>query len=360
MRLGPAGKRELLVILAQFFDLVASNPFLALVILLVLGTIFVNGATDAANAIAEVVGTRSMDIDSAIMMSVICNFIGLIGMTFISTAVADTISGMVDFGGDSHLAMIALAASTVGIVTWGVVTWIFGIPTSESHALIAGLTGSALAVSGGLDGVNMGEWVKVIYGLVFSTVLGFMAGWVIAKVIPIACKDSDRRRANNFFGRMQIAGAAGVALMHGAQDGQKFMSTAMLAIALTVGKSVGDMGGFPLWLEVLCAGAMAIGTAIGGKKIIKKVGMEMVQLDKYQGFSASISATVSLFIATVTGLPVSTTHTKTAAIMGAGAAKDPRSVNWGVCKEMVLTWIFTFPGCGLIGFVLAKLFLVIF
>ena len=159
---------------------------------------------------------------------------------------------------------------------------------------------------------------------------------------------------------MQIAGAAGVALMHGAQDGQKFMSTAMLAIALTVGKSVGDMGGFPLWLEVLCAGAMAIGTAIGGKKIIKKVGMEMVQLDKYQGFSASISATVSLFIATVTGLPVSTTHTKTAAIMGAGAAKDPRSVNWGVCKEMVLTWIFTFPGCGLIGFVLAKLFLVIF
>ena len=206
----------------------------------------------------------------------------------------------------------------------------------------------------------MGEWVKVIYGLVFSTVLGFLAGWVIAKVIPIACRNSDRRRANNFFGKMQIAGAAGVALMHGAQDGQKFMSTAMLAIALTVGKSVGDMGGFPLWLEVLCAGAMAIGTAIGGKKIIKKVGMEMVQLDKYQGFSASISATVSLFIATVTGLPVSTTHTKTAAIMGAGAAKDPRSVNWGVCKEMVLTWIFTFPGCGLIGFVLAKLFLVIF
>ena len=340
MRLGPAGKREHLVTLAQFFELLASNPFLALVILLVLGTIFVNGATDAANAIAEVVGTRSMDIDS--------------------TAVADTISGMVDFGGDSHLAMIALAASTVGIVTWGVVTWIFGIPTSESHALIAGLTGSALAVSGGLDGVNMGEWVKVIYGLVFSTVLGFLAGWVIAKVIPIACKDSDRRRANNFFGKMQIAGAAGVALMHGAQDGQKFMSTAMLAIALTVGKSVGDMGGFPLWLEVLCAGVMAIGTAIGGKKIIKKVGMEMVQLDKYQGFSASISATVSLFIATVTGLPVSTTHTKTAAIMGAGAAKDPRSVNWGVCKEMVLTWIFTFPGCGLIGFVLAKLFLVIF
>ena len=104
----------------------------------------------------------------------------------------------------------------------------------------------------------------------------------------------------------------------------------------------------------------AIGTAVGGKKIIKKVGMEMVRLDKYQGFAASVSATASLLIATLTGLPVSTTHTKTAAIMGAGAAKDPKSVNWGVAKEMVLTWVFTFPGCGIIGYLLAKLFLVMF
>jgi PiT family inorganic phosphate transporter len=162
------------------------------------------------------------------------------------------------------------------------------------------------------------------------------------------------------FGRLQVIGSAFVALMHGAQDGQKFMSTAMLAVALSVGKSVGDMGGFPLWLEVLCAGVMAIGTGIGGRRIIKKVGMEMVQLEKYQGFAASVSASVSLLIATLTGLPVSTTHTKTAAIMGAGAAKGMRSVSWGVAKEMVLTWIFTFPGCGIIGFCLAKLFLVLF
>lgn len=349
-----------MVSLDQFLSAIQSNPFLAVVIVLVLGTIFVNGATDAANAIAEPVGTRSIGVNAAIGMSVVCNFIGLVAMTLISTAVADTISGMVDFGGDTHAALIALAAATVGIVAWGVGAWIFGIPTSESHALIAGLTGAALAVQGGGAGINFGEWVKVIYGLVFSTFAGFGAGWLVTRIIRVLCRDVDRRRADRLFGDLQVVGAAGVALMHGAQDGQKFMSTAMLAIALTVGKSVGDMGGFPLWLEVLCAGVMAIGTAIGGKKIIKKVGMEMVQLDKYQGFSASISATVSLFIATVTGLPVSTTHTKTAAIMGAGAAKDPRSVNWGVCKEMVLTWIFTFPGCGLIGFVLAKLFLVIF
>ncbi|KXB61696.1 inorganic phosphate transporter [Olsenella sp. DNF00959] len=344
----------------QFLQILASNPFLAVVMVLILGTIFVNGSTDAANAIAEPVGTRSIGVNEAIAMSVVCNFVGLVAMSFISTAVADTMSGMVDFGGDTHAALIALAAATVGIVAWGVGAWIFGIPTSESHALIAGLTGAALAVHGGLGGVNMGEWAKVIYGLVLSTVLGYLAGWGIAKVIPVACRNADRRRANDFFGRMQVVGAAGVALMHGAQDGQKFMSTAMVAIALAANMGVSDVGGFPLWIEVLCAGVMALGTAVGGKKIIKTVGMSMVQLDKYQGFAASISATASLLVATLTGLPVSTTHTKTAAIMGAGAAENVRSVNWAIAKDMVLTWVFTFPGCGLIGYLLARLFLVLF
>ena len=349
-----------MITVSQFLGMLSENPFLLVVMVLVLGTIFVNGATDAANAIAEAVGTRSIGIDAAIIMSVFCNFIGLVVMTFISTAVADTISGMVDFGGDTHAALIALAAATVGIVAWGVGAWIFGIPTSESHALIAGLTGAALAVQGGLGGVNWNEWVKVIYGLLLSTGLGFVAGWAVAALIQVVCRNSDRRRLDVGFGRLQVLGSAFVALMHGAQDGQKFMSTAMLAIALSVGKSVGDMGGFPLWLEVLCAGVMAIGTGIGGRRIIKKVGMEMVQLEKYQGFAASVSASVSLLIATLTGLPVSTTHTKTAAILGAGAAKGMRSVSWGVAKEMVLTWVFTFPGCGIIGFCLAKLFLVLF
>jgi len=345
---------------SQFLGMLAENPFLVVVMALVLGTIFVNGATDAANAIAEAVGTRSIGIDAAIVMSVICNFVGLVVMTFISTAVADTMSGMVDFGGDTHAALIALAAATVGIVSWGLGAWVFGIPTSESHALIAGLTGAALAVQGGLGGVNWNEWVKVIYGLVLSTVLGFAAGWAVAALIQVACRHSDRRRLDEGFGKLQVLGSAFVALMHGAQDGQKFMSTAMVAIALSMGKTIGEMGGFPLWLEVLCAGVMAIGTGVGGRRIIKKVGMEMVQLEKYQGFAASVSASVSLLIATLTGLPVSTTHTKTAAIMGAGAAKSMRTVSWGVAKEMIMAWVLPFPGCGLIGFLLAKLFLVLF
>lgn len=349
-----------MITIGHFLEILFQSPFLVVVMVLILGSIFVNGSTDAANAIAEPVGTRSIGVGEAIVMSVICNFIGLVGMTLISTAVADTMSGMVDFGGDTHAALIALAAATVAIVGWGVGAWIFGIPTSESHALIAGLTGAALAVSGGFGGVNMGEWAKVIYGLVLSTVLGYAAGWAIAKVIPLLCRNADRRRANDFFGHMQVLGAAGVALMHGAQDGQKFMSTAMMAIILATGSTNMANVKFPLWIMVLCAGIMAIGTAVGGKKIIKTVGMNMVRLDKYQGFAASISATASLLIATLTGLPVSTTHTKTAAIMGAGAAENVRSVNWAIAKDMVFTWVFTFPGCGFIGYVLARLFLLVF
>ena len=348
-----------MVSFSELLGLISQNPFLALVLVLVMGTIFVNGATDAANAIAEPIGTRAIDVDSAIWMSVITNFLGLVGMTLFSTAVADTMSGMVDFGGDAHVALIALAAATVSIVTWSSLAWVFGIPTSESHALIAGLTGAAIAVHGGIEGVNGAEWIKVLYGLVLSTLLGFAAGWLIALVIPYLCRNADRRSANEFFAKMQVWAAAGASAMHGAQDGQKFMSTAMLAIMLSQNMTV-EGAQFPFWLEVACALVMAIGTGVGGKPIIKKVGIDMVQLEQYQGFAAALSATGALLIATLTGLPVSTTHTSSSAMMGAGAAKDPRSVDWSVAYEMVLTWVFTFPGCGLIGFALAKVFMMLF
>ena len=349
-----------LISFEQFLGVLSSNPFLIIVMVLVMGTIFVNGATDAANAIAEPVGTRSIDVDSAIFMSVICNFVGLVAMSFISTAVADTISGMVDFGGDSHAALIALAAATVGIVAWGLGAWAFGIPTSESHALIAGLTGAALAVSGGLDGVNGAEWIKVVYGLALSTVLGFLAGWAISKIIPIACKNADRRTANNFFGRMQVLGAAGVALMHGAQDGQKFIGVLFLGMAFCNGQSSVAGVVIPVWLMLLCSVIMGLGTSVGGERIIKSVGQDMVKLEKFQGFSADLSSALCLLLMTVLGIPVSTTHTKTSAIMGVGAVKRLSAINFGVVKDMMLTWVFTFPGCGIISYIMAKLFMFIF
>ena len=193
-----------------------------------------------------------------------------------------------------------------------------------------------------------------------STVLGFAFGWCTVKLIEWICKGMDRRKTLSFFKGGQVAGGAAMAFMHGAQDGQKFMGVFMLGIFLVNGQA--DVNNFqiPIWLMVLCSAVMALGTSIGGYRIIKAVGMDMVKLEKYQGFAADLAGAGCLFLSSVTGIPVSTTHTKTVAIMGVGAARRMSNVNWGVVKEMVLTWVLTFPGCGLIGFLMAKLFMWLF
>ncbi len=343
----------------MFINELLSNPLLLTVTLLNVGVILVNGATDAPNAIATVVSTRSMKAGPAIVMAAVCNFFGLLLITLVSSAVANTIFHMVDFGGDNHQAVIALMAAMVAIIVWGVAAWIFGLPTSQSHSLIAGLTGAAIALQGGLSGVNGGEWVKVLYGLVLSTFLGFGSGWLFTKLIEWLCHSFDRKKSDCFFRWAQIVAGAGVAFMHGAQDGQKFMGVFILAITLALGTGQADSLILPLWLMLFCAINMGLGTAIGGKKIIKSVGMDMVKMEKYQGFAASFGATVCLLVATFTGMPVSTTHTKTTAIMGTGAARRKSAVKWSVALDMVKTWVLTFPGCGLLGFLFARLFLAI-
>ena len=344
-----------------FLGGLASNPMLLLIAILNIGVIIVNGATDAPNAIATAVSTRAMRSRSAIIMAAICNFVGLVVITMISSAIAHTIFSMVDFGGDSHKALIALMAAMVAIIVWGVAAWRFGIPTSQSHSLIAGLTGAAIAVIGSFDAINWNEWIKVIYGILLSTLMGFGLAWIFYQVIKRLFANANRQNANAFFRWAQVFTGAGVALMHGAQDGQKFMSIFMLAIMMAAGMGT-ESGSFelPMWLMLICALSMGVGTAVGGEKIIKNVGMDMVKLETFQGFAASFSTLISLVIATFGGLPVSTTHTNTTAIMGVGAAKNPKSVKWSIAIDMVKTWILTFPGCGLLGFLCAKLFLIVF
>ena len=346
--------------LQMFFQQLATTPALWFVTLLTLGVILVNGWTDAPNAIATCVATRAMKPRAAIIMAAIFNFLGVLVMTLISPKVAQTIYNMVDFGNNAQEALIALCGAMAAIVLWAVLAWAFGIPTSESHALIAGLTGSAIAMHGNLDGVSGAEWGKVLFGLVFSLVIGFALGFVISKIIQKLCERADYRKANSLFGKGQILAAAGTAFMHGAQDGQKFMGVFLLGITLANGQTSMDATTIPIWLMILCSLVMGLGTSIGGTKIIKSVGMDMVKLGKYQGFAADISATVGLLVCSIFGMPVSTTHAKTTAIMGVGAAKRVKSVNWSVAKEMVMTWILTFPGCGLIGFLMTKLFVLIF
>lgn len=344
----------------EFLNQVLHNPALLITVILTLGVILVNGWTDAPNAIATCVSTRAISPRAAIIMAAIFNFLGVFVMTLINANVAMTIYNMVDFGGDSGKALVALCASLFAIVVWATAAWYFGIPTSESHALIAGISGAAIALQGGFSGINGGEWMKVIYGLVLSTILGFIMGWVTVKLIEIIFRGADRRKTSGLFKNSQIAGGAAMAFMHGAQDGQKFMGVFMLGMFLANGQGNVENFVIPIWLMILCSIVMGLGTSIGGYKIIKAVGMDMVKLEQYQGFSADLAAAGCLLVSSVTGIPVSTTHTKTTSIMGVGAAKRLSSVNWGVVKEMVWTWVLTFPGCGIIGFLMAKFFISIF
>ena len=345
---------------AHFVAQVTSSPPLAITTLLTLAVIFVNGWTDAPNAIATCVTTRCMRPKPAILMSAALNFTGVLVMTRLNASVATTISNMVDFGTDTQAALIALAAALFSIVVYSVVASVFGIPTSESHSLIAGLTGAAIAIQGGMGGVNGDEWVKVIYGLVMSLVLGFAIGWVTCKLVTLAFAGADRRRADGFFRYAQIAAAAAMSFMHGAQDGQKFIGVLFLGVALCNGQSGVEGVVIPVWLMLLCSVTMGVGTSVGGEPIIKSVGMDMVKLEKYQGFASDLASSVCLLVMTELGIPVSTTHTKTSAIMGVGAVRRLSAINFGVVRDMMLTWVFTFPGCGLISFAMAKLFMFLF
>lgn len=350
----------MVVTFSDFIMQATTNPMLLVTTLLTFAVIMVNGWTDAPNAIATCVSTRSISARSAILMAAIFNFLGVFVMTMINSNVAQTIYNMVDFGGNSKDALVALCAALVAIVTWSTVAWWFGIPTSESHALIAGLSGAAIALHGGFSGINFSEWIKVLYGLALSTALGFVMGWIVVKLTEVIFRGFSRRTTNVIFQNAQVASGAAMAFMHGAQDGQKFMGVFMLGIYLANGQADATSFQIPVWMMIMCSLVMGLGTSIGGYKIIKSVGMDMCKLEKYQGFSADMAAASCLLISSISGIPVSTTHTKTTAIMGVGAAKRLSSVNWGLVSEMIWTWVLTFPGCGVIGYLMAKLFMYLF
>ena len=340
-------------------NLTQSFP-LCVITLLILSVILVNGWTDAPNAIATCVSTRSIRPKRAILMAAVFNFFGVLVMTMISSTVAETLHSIANFGDNSEQALIALCAGLVAIVLWAILAWWFGIPTSESHALIAGVSGAAIAIQKGISGVNLSEWEKVLIGLVLSAVIGFAFGFLITKLIEKICKNIDRRKTIPFFKKLQVVSGASMAFMHGAQDGQKFIGIFLLAIELSNGITNSGAFEIPFWLMVLCSFVMTFGTSIGGYKIIKTVGMKMVKMEPYQGASADLASSASLFVSTLFGVPVSTTQVKTTAIMGVGASKRLSNVNWDVVKNMFLAWIITFPACGILGYLITFIFMKIF
>lgn len=314
-------------------------------LLLILAAEFVNGWTDAPNAIATVVSTRVMRPSHAVLMAAVLNAAG----AFAGLEVASTIgkgiirADLVDIQ--------TVGAAMMGIVLWSTAAWYYGLPTSESHGLVAGLTGAALATAGP-EGLLWDGWKKVLIGIGFSTFLGFFIGllfmiailWISRRSLP----GTVRRR----FGRLQILSAAFMAFSHGSNDGQKFIGVFTLALVLG-----GMLPKFmvPWWVIVLCAVTMGIGTAVGGWRIIKTMGLRLTKLEPIHGFAAETAAGLTIMTAGHFGIPVSTTHTISTAIMGVGSTRGLSAVKWGVAGNMVLAWVLTFPVCGLIAYITAKL-----
>jgi PiT family inorganic phosphate transporter len=322
-----------------------SSPLL-LVLSLVLAAEFVNGWTDAPNAIATVVSTRVLSPIRAVIMASLLNFVG----TMAGTAVALTIGkGIVR---PEMVNLVTVGAAMVGIVFWSILAWRLGLPTSESHALIAGLTGAALATAGPSSLLWSG-WQKVLVGLVFSTFFGFAVGWLIIVTIFWLFRGSTPGKVRGLFGKLQILSAAFMAFSHGSNDGQKFMGA--FALALMLG---GVMPEFRVSWEIIlpCSIMMGLGTSIGGWRIIKTMGMRMVKMEPYHGFAAETAAATCIELASRLGIPLSTTHTINTAIMGVGASRRLSAVRWGIVREVVAAWILTFPVCGAIGWLIATVF----
>ena len=308
---------------------------------LTLGVLFVNGWTDAPNAIATAVATRALTYRRAVALAALCNLLGCLTAAALSGAVAATMVDLADFGSGGS-ALTALCAAMAAVILWATLAWRFGLPTSESHALLAGLSGSAAALQGDLSCLRPAPWCKTLLGLFLSLAVGFLLARALVRHLPQTDEAPYRP--------LQTAGAALMAFAHGAQDGQKFLGILLLAAALAPGgwRSVP----LPL-LTVLCAATMALGTACGGRRIVDTLGQRLVPLTPRAGFAADLAGGLCLLALTLLGAPVSTTHTKAAAILGAGSVHG--TPDRAVAAELLLAWLLTFPACGALAWLLTRI-----
>jgi PiT family inorganic phosphate transporter len=307
---------------------------------------FVNGLTDAPNAIATVVSTRVLPPSLAVLMAAVLNIVGTV---ITGTAVASTIGK--DIVKPELIGLPVLLAATLTVVIWSTAAWRYGIPTSESHELVAGLAGAGLATAG--PSVLLWEgWKKVLIGLGFSTFLGFFLGMIVMTSLYWILRRTSLSSIRGAFSRLQILSAGFMAFSHGSNDGQKFMGIFTLALVLG-----GKMAHFavPVWVMLLCGGVMGIGTAFGGWRIIRTMGFKITKLEPVNGFAAESSGAIAILLASHFGIPLSTTHCIGTAIMGVGATKRFSAVRWGIARNIVMTWIITFPVCAALGWIIASL-----
>lgn len=324
---------------------------LTVVLLLVLAAEFVNGWHDAANAIATVVSTRVLPPGYALMMAAVLNVLGAV---VTGTAVAATIgTGIVQ---PEAIGLSVVAAAVLSVAIWGTVSLMWGLPISTSHGLVAGLAGAGLAAVGAQVLLWSG-WRKVLIGMAFSTLAGFTLALIIMTLLYWALQRTRPHTVRSVFGRLQILSAASMAFSHGSNDGQKFMG--VFTLALVLGGVLPEFH-VPFWVIVLCGTVMGLGTLVGGWRVIRTMGFGLTNLEPVQGFAAETAAASAISIASLRGIPLSTTHTINTAIMGVGATRRLSAVRWGVGGNIVAAWILTFPICFGLGWLLAWIFGAVF
>lgn len=362
--------------LSSFLGYASAQPWLWVASLLTLGVVFVNGWSDAPNAIATAVSTRSISAKHAVIMAAIFNGLGVISMGFLSQTmnignIASSIAKIVALPTDSsgnllaQNALIMISVAMFSILVFSIVATLIGFPSSESNELVGGLTGASVAyvaMSGSLNwfsGVNWSQWLWIVVGLLASLILGFLLGWFFVRLIEFVCRKMRRSRTTKFFDIAQDFSAGAMAYMHGVQDGLKFIGIFLMIVAVAGGSPSVDIRA-PTWVIIAVSVIMVIGTSFGGYKVIKTVGVGMVKLGKYQGFATDLAGTIGLLVATFLGWPVSTGQVKMSSILGSGAAKGIRRVRWDVAVSMIATWLITLPVSFLLGGVLTALLLLIF
>ncbi|WP_370938051.1 anion permease [Amycolatopsis sp. cg13] len=296
---------------------------------------YTNGFHDAANAIASAVSTRALPLRTALVLAAVMNLAGAL----LSTGIAATVAqGIIDVPAGPGALTVVLAA-LVGAIAWNLVTWYFGLPSSSSHSLIGGMVGAALAAASTVHWTGIVE--KVLVPMVASPLLGLLLGYAAMVAVLWLLRRANPHRSGRVFRRLQIVSASALALGHGLQDAQKGMGVLVLAL-IAAGKQ--NTFSVPLWVTLVCAGALSLGTCSGGLRIMRTLGRRVFPLDPPHGFVAeSVGASVLYLTAFAVKAPISTTHVITAAVMGVGATRRLSAVRWGIARDIVLGWVLTFP-----------------
>jgi PiT family inorganic phosphate transporter len=315
--------------------------FLYIIVALVLMFDFINGFHDSANSIACIVSTKVLSPFAAVSMAAFFNFIAFV---IFPLKVAHMMGkGVVEM---EVINLNVVGAALVAAITWNLITWWWGLPSSSSHTLVGGLIGAAAASSGFGSIISSGVW-KIVSFIVIAPALGMLFSYILSTVIMWIFRKVPPFTVDRLFRRFQLVSASAFSLGHGANDAQKSMGIILLALILK--GVVSKDAEIPIWVVLSCQAAIALGTLFGGWRIVKTMGQKITKIKPFEGFCSETAGALSIFVATHWGIPVSTTHTITGAIMGVGARKGASSVKWGVTRKIFIAWIFTIPVSGLIG-----------